>query len=72
MTKLQVLKFEYYDTRKLDISKDQFMEVKFGWPLVADVVSAIEHARRMEQSSILNLLLMPHFSRYGPVQMYVK
>ena len=37
-----------------------------------DVVYAMEHACGLEQSGILNLLLMPHFSRSGPVEMYVK
>ena len=72
MTELQVLNFEYYDTRKLDISRDQFMVVKSGQPPDADVVSALEYACGLEQSDLLNLLLMPHFGRSEPVGMYVK
>ena len=44
LPKFQVLKFEDYDTQKLDISRDQFMEVKGGKPPEADVVSALEYA----------------------------
>ena len=48
------------------------MEVKANQPPDADVVSALEYARRLEQSSLLDLLLMPHFGRSRPIGMYVK
>ena len=44
MPKLQVLKFEDYDTWKQDMSKDQFMVVKVGKLLNADVVSIMKYA----------------------------
>ena len=72
MTKLQVLMFEDYDTRKLDISRDQFMVVKSGQPPDADVVSALEYACGWEHPGILNLFLIPHFGCSGLVEMYVK
>ena len=40
--------------------------------LNVDIVYAMEYARGLEQSSILNLLLMPHFGHSSPVGMYVK
>ena len=72
MTKLQVLKFEDYDTQKLDISRDQFMVVKVGQSPEVDIVSTLEYVCELEHFDILNLLLMPHFVRSRPVEMYVK
>ena len=72
MPKLQVLKFEYHDTWKQDMSRYQFMVVKVGQPLNADVVSSMEYACELEQSGILKMLLMPHFGRSWPVEMYFK
>ena len=43
------------------------MEIKDTYDL-----SVKEYARGLEQSGLLNLLLMPHFGRLGLVGMYVK
>ena len=48
------------------------MDADIGDPPNADVVSVKEWVRGLEQSGILNMLLMPHFSCSAPVGMYVK
>ena len=54
------------------MSRDQFMVIKAGIPLNAYFVFAIDYAHGLEESCILNMLLMPHFGYSGPVGMYVK
>ena len=67
------MKFEDYDTRKAkELERNRFMVIMPSVLLNADVVSAMEWEHGLGQSGILNLLLMPHFSRTTPVKMYVK
>ena len=56
--KIQVLKFEDYDTRrKEELARSRFMVTIPDEPPNADIVSTMEWECGLEQSGILNMLL---------------